>query len=298
MAMAITSLSRERGSAGQIVAIRGRDFGAAPTGKIAAINRCRVYRAEVVSWAPTEVRVRIPSGLPAGACKVLIYYDATFRTSSNSLDLWVTASYVPATVLEPWEVQVRSTRLRYGKSAAWETWMLANSARYAPAFAIVRPTPCTLTLAFRYETTPIAYDPPWSSEGEHMRALELLSELTFPGYDFRFVFRGDPATSFASVIAGIASGVSRAVGRNVHLYYETILDHELGHVMGLPHHYDTLEQAGEGRHMPPGDDGCLMDRTRSQFCSGCRTALNARLDVDNEAAIDAAVNEILRRYPY
>ncbi len=230
---------------------------------------------------------------------MLIYYDSTYRTSSNSLDFWVTASPVPATITEPYETQVRSFRIRYGKSAEWENWMIANRDRYENAFdRIALKAPCTLRIAFRYDTNPIAYNPPWNSEAQHMEALATMSELSYPGHDFRFIFGGDTVSSYTNVIAGIPTNNSHASGKNVYLYYETIFCHEFAHVMGLWHHYDTLDEMGRGRHMPPGDTECLMDRDSDQFCSACRTALNIPLDVDNAEAIASARREIMRRYPY
>ncbi len=297
--MRLERLSPARGASGEIFTIHGRNFGSSTGSKIASINRCRAYRLEVLSWSPEEIRARIPSGLPSGNFKVLIYYDSTYRTSSNSLDFWVTASPLPSSITDPYETQVRSFRIKYGKSVEWENWMIRNRDRYENAFErIVLRAPCTIRIAFRYDTNPIAYNPPWANEAQHMEALATMAELTYPGYDFRFIFLGDIVSSFANVIAGIPTNNSRASGKNVYLYYETIFCHEFAYVMGLRHHYDTPEEIGRGRHMPPGERECLMDRNSEQFCSACRTALNIPLDVDNAEAIESALHEIGRRYPY
>ena len=76
------------------------------------------------------------------------------------------------------------------------------------------------------------------------------------------------------------------------VYY---FNHEFAHVMGILHHYDNNDQVGDGNHMPPEEFGCLMDRNQSQFCSACRTALHIPLDVDNGAALDLALDEIVVR---
>jgi hypothetical protein len=296
--MTLTSTSPGRSTSGEIFTIYGRNMGSSQGRKIPSINRCRAYHLEVLSWSSTEVRVRIPPGLPAGNFKVLIYYDDSHRTGSNSLDFWVTAASVSAAVTDPYTVQLRSFRTRYGKDARWEDWMIMNRARYESAFLGAKAAPCTLLIAFRYDTDPIGYSPAWTSEAQHMEALARLAELAYPGYDFRFIFNGDTTTSYANVIAGIPTNSSHASGNNVYLYYEAIFDHEFAHVMQIPHHYETAEEAGAGRHMPPGESMCLMDRNSDQFCSACRTALNIPLDVDNSTAIDAAVSEIARRYPY
>lgn len=199
---------------------------------------------------------------------------------------------------DPYMQQVQSYREQYGKSAEWEQWMLDNRSRYFNAFNKARNRPDLLTIAFRYDTALIAYDPPWTNEAEHMGALETLMEAAYPGYDFRFDFNGDAATAYANAVAGISSTTSSVAGNTMHLYYETIINHEFAHIMAIPHHYDSDDQAGEGNHMPPGESTCLMDKTSTQYCSACRTALHLPLDVDNGAAIDAAVNEIRRRIPY
>jgi hypothetical protein len=199
---------------------------------------------------------------------------------------------------DPYQQHVHSYRLVYGKDPAWEQWMLANRNRYEPVFERAGSKPAILGLAFRYETAPIAYNPPWADEAEHMAALEKFAELTYAGYDFYFAFNGNTAVSYANVIAGIPVNLSNASGKDIYLYYETIFCHEFGHVMGVLHHYDTDAQIGAGQHMPPGETECLMDRNSNQYCSACRTALFIPLNVDNSAAIDAAATNIFSRYPY
>ncbi len=199
---------------------------------------------------------------------------------------------------DPYAQHVHSFRMLYGKGNAWEQWMLANRNRYQGAFDRASNKPNLLNMAFRYDSTPIAYNPPWTSEAEHMQALETMARLVYDGYDFQFNFNGNTVTSYANAIAGIPTNASHASGKDVFLYYETIFNHEFGHVMGLPHHYDTVPDIGTGQHMPPGENKCLMDRTISQYCSACRTALFIPLDVDNSAAIPAAMDFIHSRYPY
>ncbi len=305
--MYLTSLSRTRAAPGEIFTIYGRNLGSTQGSKIPSINRHRAYPLTVLSWQrpfwlfwwlTTRVRVRIPPGLSPGNYKALIYHDSSYRTSSNSLDFWVTAAPVSLDVIDPYEIQVIGFKIRYGKSDEWERWMLDNRSRYEFAFDRANEAPFTLHIAFRYDTDPITYNPPWESEARHMLALESMAEPCYAGYDFRFIFGGDTGSSYANIIAGIPTNSSHASGKDVYLYYEAIFIHEFAHVMGLLHHYDTIEEMGLGRHMPAGESGCLMDRNRNQFCSACRTALNIPLDVDNDAAIDAAIAEISRRYPY
>lgn len=200
--------------------------------------------------------------------------------------------------MDAYEWHVHDWRERYGKSAEWEQWMRDNRDRYIHAFNNARSAPDTLVIAFRYDTAPVAYNPPWTSETEHMGVLEAISEGCYIGYEFDFVFNGDTTTSYCNAIAGIPTNHSRAEGKTVYLYYEGIFIHEFGHVIGLPHHYDTDPEYGRGMHMPPGETLCLMDRRGNQLCSACRTALYIPLNVDNSAAVEAAIRNINSRYPY
>ena len=200
--------------------------------------------------------------------------------------------------LDDYERHVRSYREQYGKNAEWEQWMLENRDRYESTFNRARIKPATLMISFRYQNAPIAYDPPWASESEHMTALKNYVELCYPSYNIEFIFYGDMNISYANVIAGIPTNDSHTSGMNMYVYYETIVNHEFAHVMDLPHHYDTLDEMGTGKHMPPGETNCKMDHNFRQFCSACRTALHIPLDVDNNEAILAAWHVINDRYPY
>jgi hypothetical protein len=199
---------------------------------------------------------------------------------------------------DPYQQHVHSYRLTYGKDAAWEQWMLTNRNRYQTVFDRAASRPPSLVIAFKYYSAPIAYNPPWTSETEHMQALETFAELAYAGYDFQFAFNGDTISSYANVTAGIPTNASSTVGKEMGLYYETIFNHEFGHVMGVWHHYDTVATSGDGEHMPPGETGCIMDRNSNQYCSACRTALFIPLNVDNDAGIISAANAIFSRYPY
>ncbi len=239
---------------------------------------------------------KIPNDTPLGTYYLGFVVDSGKKVSETNENN--NTGICRIQVVDAWVAHVQAYRFQYSKSSAWETWMLANRSRYINAFEKARDKPSTLDIAFRYDTTPIAYNPPWINETEHMNALETIAELCYSGYNFEFIYNGDTAASYANVIAGLPTNLSHASGKNVYLYYETIFNHEFAHVMGIPHHYDNNDEVGDGNHMPPGEFGCLMDRTRRQFCSACRTALRIPLDIDNEAAIGTAMGEISDRYPY
>lgn len=194
--------------------------------------------------------------------------------------------------------RVADYKATYGKSDEWEDWMIANYSRYAAAFAASSAKPATIDISFRYEIAPINYDPAWAGEAEHMSVFTTMAQGAYPGYNFNIVFGGNTSSSYTNIIAGLATNNSYASGKNVYLYYETIFNHEFGHIMKLPHHYDTDAQIGDGLHMPPGDTKCIMDRTSTTFCSACRTALGIPLDVNDTTDMDNAVADILGRYPY
>ncbi|MEJ2155153.1 MAG: hypothetical protein P8X96_07440 [Desulfobacteraceae bacterium] len=201
--------------------------------------------------------------------------------------------------------QIANFKATYGKSDAWEEWMIANKSRYLDTFAASSAKPSTITISFRYDAAPIAYSPAWIDEGEHMDALATMAEGAYAGYFFNLIFEGNTATSYANIIAGIPTNASYASGKNVYVYYETIFNHEFGHVMKLLHHYDSVGDIGKGLHMPPGDTQCIMDRTSNTFCSACSTALGIPLgpldttDMDNATTdMDNAAADILSRYPY
>lgn len=197
-----------------------------------------------------------------------------------------------------YEGRVADFKARYGKNDEWEIWMIANKVRYESAFVVSKELPGTISISFRYETTAINYSPAWASEAEHMNVFTTMAEGTYPGYSFEIVFNGDTSTSYANVIAGTAGTTSYSYGKDIYLYYETIFNHEFAHTMKLLHHYDSMDDVGNGLHMPPGETQCIMDRTSALLCSACRTAIGLPLDVSSTDAMDAAMNDILSRYPY
>jgi hypothetical protein len=44
---------------------------------------------QVVSWSNEVIRARVPRTLMPGNYRVLVYYDDSFRTSSNSLPVTI-----------------------------------------------------------------------------------------------------------------------------------------------------------------------------------------------------------------
>lgn len=308
----ITSVVPQRGAPGETFTIYGthlKDTYSLPFIP-PRLSRCDEFTLVVLDAQEDHIRVRIPSpvrgrfgpwpGIPAGLYQVYAFGEpmgAYQRARTNSLPFWVTAAPVPYDVTNQYEVQVKSFRAHYGKSADWEAWMLANRARYENVFAAAHVLPCPLKIAVSYASLPpLPYNPPWTNEDQHMAALNRMSDGAFSGYHFAFTFGLDAGAAYGQAILGVA-GTSYASGRTVYLHYETIFDHEFGHVLNVQHHYDSDSTVGTGQHFPPGETGCIMDRNSEQYCSACRTALNLPLDIDNYDQIDSASTDILSRYP-
>lgn len=198
-----------------------------------------------------------------------------------------------------YDAQVDHVQATFGKSAQWSTWMKSADirTRHEPVWQRSRTVPTTLKLAVDYGGAPLAYDPPWTSEDEHMEALDLLAMLGFPNLDFDFLFGADPTTTDVAVTIGGRSSTSTAGGSSMYLYYETIFCHEFGHILEVQHHYINNDIANPV-HLPPGENECVMARNSTEYCSGCRAAMHLDLDADNASALSTAMSDISSRYPY
>jgi hypothetical protein len=85
--MLIERVNPHAAYAGDIIEIRGERFDSFQGDKIVAINHGRVTSVRVLSWSDNLIRVRIPNHFDAGGYRVLVYYDDSLRTSSNSVEL-------------------------------------------------------------------------------------------------------------------------------------------------------------------------------------------------------------------
>ena len=191
----------------------------------------------------------------------------------------------------------------------WWAWMLPNStcadptqppslacpyAWYQNAYVRARradPAFRRLRIEVGYET-PIAYDPPWSNEEEHLQAIKLMAELSFPGWEFILSF-DDPRAEFR-VILGHASG-SFVDHETIYLAQESVFSHEFGHLLGLSHHYCVAGDDCKRNH-PPGEGPCIMSRESLSWGPTEQFLLQlGPYRFDDEIA--AAADEIMRRYP-
>jgi hypothetical protein len=217
-----------------------------------------------------------------------------------SAALWITAAPVSDGIADEYEIQVKSYRARYGKTEAWERYMLLHRDRYEHCVLNALGVPRPITGYFRYQS-PVTYTPPWPSETEHMAALERLGRATFPGYWFQITMRCDPLSiPYVTLVSDFTLPLSRSTGATIYLKRESILGHEFGHRMGLNHHDDLIFAADRaGEELPPGETSCTMFRAPrgNGYCSACRTALNIPLDIDNAAERLAAILDINHRYP-
>jgi hypothetical protein len=80
---------------GATIEITGRNFGHEQGNRIAAINHNRVDRLIVDRWSDRRIVARVPLDLIPNVYRVLIYYDATYQTSSNSLEVTVRPRILP-----------------------------------------------------------------------------------------------------------------------------------------------------------------------------------------------------------
>jgi len=96
----LISVSPECGMSGDTFVISGGYFGDEQGEKTPCISRGWKKELEVLSWSDTQVMVRIPGPLPVGCYKVLIYYDHTYQTSTNSVDFMITDVPRPEKIAE------------------------------------------------------------------------------------------------------------------------------------------------------------------------------------------------------
>jgi hypothetical protein len=167
----------------------------------------------------------------------------------------VAAAYADE-VWRGYDAAVWDFALDNGLSGDWWQWMLIHRDRFREAYVRAR-TDRRIRVGVRY-AAPIAYDPPWADEDEHMRALERMAELAYPGWDFSFA-PDDPEAEFQAVLGH--AGTSYADGDTVYLVWEGIFLHEFAHLLGLGHHYcDPYDIASPCPDRPPGEGRCIMDR--------------------------------------
>ncbi len=188
-----------------------------------------------------------------------------------------------------------------GFAKDWSDWMIENYDRFCLAFDrgqfYEKYFDSKITMAVHYyDDQPLDYVTPWATEDEHMADLEKLLNLAFPGKEFDLVFQGDKESSNGVIYLNYP-GISIAGARNVYVHFETILSHEVGHFLGLHHHYENLDQIGQGMNMPPPGEKCIMDRNTNTYDSSCSAALKLDFGTDNSEQIHELAISILDRYP-
>jgi hypothetical protein len=78
---------------GATIEIVGRKFGHQRGTRIAAINHNHVDHLIVDRWSDTRIVARVPLDLIPNVYRVLVYYDATYRTSSNSAEVTIRQAF-------------------------------------------------------------------------------------------------------------------------------------------------------------------------------------------------------------
>ena len=76
-----------------------------------------------------------------------------------------------------------------------------------------------------------------------------------------------------------------------------VLIHEIGHYLGLSHHYEEHDASdiGEGKLMPPGSRTCRMDRTVG-WCTACLAALDIDPGTYQEERLSQAIQLLHDHY--
>lgn len=179
-----------------------------------------------------------------------------------------------------------------GLSADWRQWMLVHKDAYKTAYVRAR-TDRRIRVEVSYDL-PIAYDPPWTGEAEHMKALERMAELAYPGWDFSFSL-DDPKAEFFAVI-GYSGDVSYQDGNAVYLIWEGIFLHEFAHSLGIWHHYCGADLNAPCPDRPPGEGRCVMDRNAATWGPTEQFILNLGQQRHDEE-VEAAISDLNDRYP-
>jgi hypothetical protein len=90
--MVISRVNPDVAAPGDMVEIEGRHFTRIQGNRIVSINQNgRKHRLEVSDWSDTRIRARVPAVSP-GRYLLLIYYDDTLRSSSDSYRITVEGS--------------------------------------------------------------------------------------------------------------------------------------------------------------------------------------------------------------
>lgn len=204
------------------------------------------------------------------------------------------ASYLALPAVTPlpvtYESHILSYAKRYAFSEAWVKFMLAHKNEYGVAFETMRKKQKKMEIAVYY-FEPTVYATPWSSEEDHMADLEKLLEMVFVGWDFQLTLSGDKKASDAIIYLGYPStSVCDLRTGEMWVRYEGAVVHEMGHILGLGHHYGA-----EAIDMLQDEDGCVMNRSGYHYCSACRAALDVGELGDTEQ-IDNLITDIFNRY--
>jgi len=195
-------------------------------------------------------------------------------------------------VLVGYETEVYAFEIDNGLPEGWADWMIARKARFAGAYVRAR-LDRRMRVQVSYDAV-IAYDPPWSSEDEHMAALERMAELAYPGWDFSFSF-DDPQAEFFAVL-GYAGDTSHQSGNTVYLIWEGIFLHEFAHTLGLGHHYCGADLEAPCPERPPGEGQCIMDRNSATWGPTEQFVLGLGQQRHDDEVVEA-ITDINGRYP-
>lgn len=202
------------------------------------------------------------------------------------------AEYAEA-VWRGFDAAARTYALDNGLSDDWSQWMLVHKDAYKEAYVRAR-TDRRVRFEVSYDL-PLVYDPPWTDEAEHMKALERMAELAYPGWDFLFSLDDSQAEFFA--VIGYAGDASFAAGTTVYLIWEGIFLHEFAHTLGIRHHYcSASDLSAPCPDRPPGEGPCIMDRNAATWGPTEQFVLGLGQQ-RHDADVEAAISDLNDRYP-
>lgn len=112
----------------------------------------------------------------------------------------------------------------------------------------------------------------WADEDAHLALLDELLALVYPALEWRL---GWGVGGDVVLWLGAPENRGRLDRVLVMAGHESIVAHEMGHALGLTHHYDDDADAGAGLHQPLAGEACRMDLTGSELDSACRFATGA-----------------------
>ncbi len=178
-----------------------------------------------------------------------------------------------------------------GLSDEWYSWLISRQSYYLEAYNRGRGDR-TVRVEISYDS-----DIAWDSEEEHFAALKTLAELQFPGWSFTFSASDSDADVRAVLgYTGVSSYANLSTD-TIYLIYEGIFAHELGHILGLYHHYCGNDVSTPCSESPPDEGKCIMGRSAASWGPTEQFLLNLTGESDEDAILSQMGYIYTNSYP-